>query len=68
LVYLLCETVAKYKNKNPDYYKKLISFVKDRPGHDYIYAINCDKIKKELNWNQRINFKKGSDISVNNSK
>jgi len=65
LVYLLCETVAKYNDKNPDYYKKLISFVKDRPGHDYRYAINCDKIKRELNWIQKVNFKKGLDTTVN---
>ena len=29
-------------------YRKLITFVKDRPGHDRRYAINCDKIK--MNW------------------
>lgn len=65
LVYLLCETVAKYNDKNPDYYKKLISFVKDRLGHDYRYAINCDKIKRELKWIQKVDFKKGLDMTVN---
>ena len=39
------------KDKNVDYYyKKLITFVKDRPGHDRRYAINCIKIKKKLEW------------------
>ncbi|WP_343219523.1 GDP-mannose 4,6-dehydratase [Pseudodesulfovibrio sp. JC047] len=28
----------------------LITFVKDRPGHDFRYAINCDKIESELGW------------------
>lgn len=37
-------------------YAELITFVKDRPGHDRRYAINCDKIKKELGWRQKYSF------------
>ena len=40
-------------------YKDLISFVADRPGHDRRYAINCDKIKKELGWKQKHDFQSG---------
>jgi len=40
-------------------YKELITFVKDRPGHDRRYAINCDKIKNELGWQQKIGFEEG---------
>ncbi len=40
-------------------YKDLITFVKDRPGHDRRYAINCDKIKKELGWQQKMSFEEG---------
>ncbi len=40
-------------------YKELITFVNDRPGHDRRYAINCDKIKKELGWKQRHDFDAG---------
>lgn len=40
-------------------YKDLITFVKDRPGHDRRYAINCDKIKEELGWKQNNNFEEG---------
>ncbi|MFZ5877138.1 MAG: dTDP-glucose 4,6-dehydratase [Nitrospirota bacterium] len=40
-------------------YQDLISFVTDRPGHDWRYAINCDKIKRELGWKQRHNFENG---------
>jgi dTDP-glucose 4,6-dehydratase len=40
-------------------YRDLISFVTDRPGHDWRYAINCDKIKRELGWKQRHNFENG---------
>ena len=34
-----------------------INFVDDRPGHDFRYSINCDKIKKELGWKPQSNFK-----------
>jgi dTDP-glucose 4,6-dehydratase len=40
-------------------YRDLITFVKDRPGHDRRYAINCDKIKQELGWEQKYTFEKG---------
>jgi len=40
-------------------YRDLITFVADRPGHDRRYAINCDKIKRELGWKQRHDFNNG---------
>ncbi len=40
-------------------YSDLIVFVADRPGHDRRYAINCDKIKKELGWRQKYTFEEG---------
>ncbi len=64
LVNVLCEKVAGFTGKEKDYYKKLITFVKDRPGHDRRYAINCDKIKSELGWQQGVNFHNGLDITV----
>jgi dTDP-glucose 4,6-dehydratase len=33
--------------------------VKDRPGHDRRYAINCDKIKDKLGWTQGLDFNEG---------
>ena len=36
-----------------------IKFVKDRPGHDFRYALNCKKIHRELKWKAKINLKKG---------
>ncbi len=65
LVNVLCEKMAKLAGKDKDYYKKLITFVKDRPGHDRRYAINCDKIKNELGWKQSFDFDKGLDITLN---
>ena len=64
LVNLLCEKAAKKLNKTKDYYKKLIAFVKDRPGHDKRYALNCDKIKNELNWEKTIDFDKGLEKTI----
>ena len=40
-------------------YKELITFVKDRPGHDFRYAIDASKIKKHLNWSPRYTFEDG---------
>lgn len=59
LVHSLCEVLAEETSKDKDYYKKLISFVKDRPGHDQRYAINCDKLKMELGWKQSVTFDEG---------
>ncbi|MBN2625695.1 MAG: dTDP-glucose 4,6-dehydratase [Spirochaetales bacterium] len=59
LVHQLCELMAEKQGKDRDYYKKLITFVKDRPGHDRRYAINCDKLKSELDWKQSLDFSEG---------
>ncbi|WP_299047424.1 dTDP-glucose 4,6-dehydratase [uncultured Polaribacter sp.] len=40
-------------------YKNQISFVKDRPGHDFRYAIDASKIEKELSWKADENFETG---------
>ncbi|MHC2995227.1 MAG: dTDP-glucose 4,6-dehydratase [Candidatus Atribacteria bacterium] len=64
LVNILCERIAKIKGKNRDYYKRLITFVKDRPGHDRRYAINCDKIKDDLGWRQEFAFEEGLDMTI----
>jgi len=36
-----------------------VKFVKDRPGHDFRYALNSNKIKRKLNWKSKIKFEKG---------
>lgn len=64
LVKKLCEIVAQKTGKPKNYYKRLITFVEDRLGHDRRYAINCDKIKKELNWKQRVTFEEGLSLTV----
>ena len=51
--------------------KVKIIFVKDRPGHDLRYALNSNKIKKELNWYPKTSFDKGIKLTFdwyNNNK
>lgn len=64
LVHRLCEIVAEKTGKSRDYFKKLITFVKDRPGHDRRYAINCDKIKHELGFRRTVEFTQGLEKTV----
>ena len=42
-----------------------IKFVKDRPGHDFRYALNSKKIRKKLNWKPKTNLDKGLRITLN---
>ena len=44
---------------------KLIEFVSDRPGHDFRYAIDFSKIKKQLGWTPKTNFYKGIRETIN---
>ncbi len=64
LVHILCELVAEEMQIDPDTYKKLITFVKDRPGHDLRYAIDCSKIKNELGWQPSVDFREGMKQTV----
>ena len=58
LVTKMCSIMDElFPDKAP--HSNLITFVKDRPGHDRRYAINCDKIKNELNWSQSVDFETG---------
>lgn len=42
----------------------LIEFVQDRKAHDFVYAINCDKIHKELQWAPKIGFEEGLEKTI----
>ena len=46
------------------YSKRLITYVTDRPGHDYRYAIDSTKIQKELGWTPKTAFQKGLEKTV----
>lgn len=58
VVETICDILNELVPQKSDY-KELISFVKDRPGHDIRYAINASKIEKELNWTPKETFETG---------
>jgi len=58
VVKVICELLQELKPKNTNY-KDQIEFVKDRPGHDWRYAIDCSKIETELDWTPSFSFKDG---------
>ena len=60
IVEKICEIMDKMKPlEGMDTYKELITFVKDRPGHDFRYAIDSTKVEKELNFYPSENINTG---------
>ena len=64
LVKLLCSIMDEKLNRSEGESEKLISFIKDRPGHDKRYAIDATKINKELGWKPSVTFKEGLKKTV----
>jgi len=59
IVRLICHTMDKLHPSPLTPYASLISFVTDRPGHDWRYAINAEKINGELGWKPQESFETG---------
>jgi dTDP-glucose 4,6-dehydratase len=59
LVYEIIRLIAEIQGVQIGELQKLVTFVKDRPGHDLRYAIDCSKIKKELGWKPMRTFSEG---------
>ncbi len=58
MVKTICAAMdKKYPEKAP--HENLIKYVKDRPGHDARYAVDCSKIEKELGWTQTVTLEEG---------
>ncbi len=55
----LIELVAEEAGLEAAHLRGLVTYVKDRPGHDRRYAIDCTRIKTELGWRQRATFDQG---------
>ena len=55
----LLEELAPNKPNHIKYYEDLMTFVKDRPGHDVRYSLDCSKIHAELGWQPQITFEQG---------
>lgn len=59
VVQAICDELQKLKPKARGHYRDLITFVKDRPGHDLRYAIDASKIETELGWKAHETFETG---------
>ena len=59
LVKLLCSLMDKKLGRSLGESEQLITYVKDRPGHDRRYAIDASKISSELGWNPSVTFEEG---------
>lgn len=60
VVHNICDTLDELKpRENGSSYRELITFVKDRPGHDLRYAIDAAKIQTELSWQPKETFATG---------
>lgn len=64
LIMMLCEILDKKLSHPPGASAKLITFVKDRPGHDLRYAIDSSKIQNELGWSPIPDFADGLEKTV----
>ena len=64
LVKLLCKLMDKKLNRTEGTSSKLITYVKDRPGHDLRYAIDAGKINKELGWRPSVTFEEGLELTI----
>lgn len=64
LVKLLCKQMDEKLGREAGTSEKLITYVKDRPGHDLRYAIDATKINKELGWKPSVTFEEGLEKTI----
>ncbi|WP_282787938.1 dTDP-glucose 4,6-dehydratase [Flavobacterium croceum] len=64
LVKLLCKQMDTKLGRPEGTSEQLITYVKDRPGHDLRYAIDATKINKELGWEPSVTFEQGLDKTI----
>ena len=64
LTRLLCQLMDKKLGRKEGTSEKLITFVKDRPGHDLRYAIDASKINTELGWKPSVTFEEGLEKTI----
>jgi dTDP-glucose 4,6-dehydratase len=59
VVHAICDVLDDLRPKPGGSYRALITYVDDRPGHDFRYAIDCSKIERELGWRPQETFESG---------
>ena len=64
LIKLLCRIMDNKSDRESGTSEQLITFVKDRPGHDKRYAIDASKINKELGWEPSLQFAEGLEKTI----
>ena len=64
LIKVLCAQMDEKLGREKGSSEKLITYVKDRPGHDRRYAIDATKINKELGWSPSVTFEEGLAITI----
>ena len=64
LIHLLCTQMDKKLDREKGASAKLITYVKDRAGHDRRYAIDASKINKELGWKPSVTFEEGLALTI----
>ncbi len=64
LIKILCELMDKKLGREEGSSAKLITYIKDRPGHDKRYAIDASKINKELYWEPSVTFEQGLEKTI----
>ena len=64
LIKVVIKSVDKQLGREEGSSEKLITYVTDRAGHDYRYAIDASKLKKELNWKPSLQFEQGIEKTV----
>jgi dTDP-glucose 4,6-dehydratase len=65
LVRIVCSLLDEASPRKSGRYAELITFVKDRPGHDRRYAMDSSKVARELGWRPRESFESGLAKTVN---
>lgn len=64
LIHVICRIMDRKLNREEGTSAKLITYVKDRAGHDLRYAIDASKIKKELGWMPSLQFEEGIEKTI----
>lgn len=64
LVKVLCQIMDTKLGRTAGESEKLITYVKDRPGHDLRYAIDANKINQELGWKPSVTFEQGLEVTI----